>query len=278
MEPFVLESNASGANFSPVAPLRQNISDRAKDKTVQVKPDWFKEIKEQLENENADIWRNQRLLWQMIFLMVEGKQLLRQSNYGRGWRAVPLPRQTDEPVYAYNLLGFYSDGIKAKWSQSRTDVVWRASNDSDQSIGAAKVATMVHDYYARKLYTPTFLQTEAMMAQCGKYARYYYYSDDADRKARVPVTETQQVQFGESAWMCAECGEGGVESELAPGPNANPLCSYCGSPFIEMEPVEPLEVEAVMGYQEKNIGDIVVESVPAFELKHDLGKSPQDSP
>ena len=278
MEPFVLESNASGENLSPAAPLRQNISDRAKDKTVQVKPDWFKEIKEQLENENADIWRNQRLLWQMIFLMVEGKQLLRQSNYGRGWRAVPLPRQTDEPVYAYNLLGFYSDGIKAKWSQSRTDVVWRASNDSDQSIGAAKVATMVHDYYARKLYTPTFLQTEAMMAQCGKYARYYYYSDEADRKARVPVTEAQQVQFGESAWMCAECGEGGVESELAPGPDGNPLCSYCGSPFIEMEPVEPLEVEAVTGYQEKNIGDIVVESVPAFELKHDLGKSPQDSP
>jgi len=278
MEPFVLESNATGENLSPSAPLRQNITDKARDKTVQVKPDWFKEIKEQLENENADIWRNQRLLWQMIFLMVEGKQLLRQSNYGRGWRAVPLPRQTDEPVYAYNLLGFYSDGIKAKWSQSRTDVVWRASNDSDQSNGAAKVATMVHDYYARKLYTPTFLQTEAMMAQCGKYARYYYYSDEAERKARVPVTEPQTVQFGESAWMCAECGEGGVESELQASPDGTPACPYCGSPFIETEEVEPLEVETVTGYQEKNIGDIVVESVPAFELKHDLGKSPQDSP
>jgi hypothetical protein len=37
-------------------------------------------------------------------------------------------------------------------------------------------------------------------------------------------------------------------------------------------------VEAVTGYEEKNIGDIVVECVPAFELKHDLGKSPQESP
>ena len=278
MEPFGLESNASGENLSPVAPLRQNLQDKARDKTTQVKAEWFKEIKRQLEDENADIWRNQRLLWQMIFLMVEGKQLLRQSNYGRGWRAVPLPRQTDEPVYAYNILGFYSDGIKAKWSQSRTDIVWRASNDSDQSIGAAKVATMVHDYYARKLYTPTFLQTEAMMAQCGKYARYYYYSDEAERKARLPVTETQQVQFGEGSWLCAECGEGGVESELAQGVDGSPSCPYCGSPFVEVQPVEPLEVEAVTGYEEQNIGDIVVESVPAFELKHDLGKSPQESP
>lgn len=278
MKPFELESNGTGENLSPAAPLRQNLADKARDKTVQVKPDWFKEIKQQLEDENADIWRNQRLLWQMLFLMIEGKQLLRQSNYGRGWRAVPLPRQTDEPVYAYNVLGFYSDGIKAKWSQSRTDVVWRASNDSDQSMGAAKVATMVHDYYARKLYTPTFLQTEAMMAQCGKYARYYYYSDDAERKGRFPVTETQQVAFGESTWMCPECGDGGAESELTPSPDGTPLCPACGSPFVEVEQAEPLEVEAVTGYEEKNIGDIVVECVPAFELKHDLGKSPQESP
>jgi hypothetical protein len=88
---------------------------------------------------------------------------------------------------------------------------------------------MVHDYYARKLYTPTFLQTEAMMAQCGKYARYYYYSDEADRKARVPVTEAQQVQFGESAWTCAECGEGGVESELQhPDLTATPCARIAG--------------------------------------------------
>lgn len=278
MKPFVLESNLTGENLSPEAPLRENLADKARDRTVQVKPDWFKDIYNQLDNENNDIWRNQRLLWQMIFLMIEGKQLLRQSNYGRGWRAVPLPRQTDEPVYAYNALGFYSDNIKAKWAQSKTDVVWRASNDSDQSIGAAKVATMVHDYYSRKLYTPTFLQTEAMMAQCGKYARYYYYSEDADRKARVPVTETQEMQFGESAWMCPDCGEGGSESELMAGPDGMPACPACGSPNLEIEQVEPLEVETVTGYQEKNIGDIVVESVPAFELKHDIGKSPQDSP
>ena len=278
MKPFTLESNASGDNLSPANPLQQNIADKARDRTVQVKPDWFKEIKQQLEDENADIWRNQRLLWQMIFLMIEGKQLLRQSNYGRGWRAVPLPRQTDEPVYAYNVLGFYSDSIKAKWAQSQTDVIWRASNDSDQSTGAAKVATMVHDYYKRKLYTPTFLQTEAMMAQCGKYCRYYYYSEEAERTGRFPITDTQQIQFGESAWMCAECGDGGTESELQTAPDGNPACPACGSPFIEIEPAEPLEVETVTGYEEKNIGDIVVESIPAFELKHDLGKSPQESP
>lgn len=275
---FNLATNNGQPNLAPLAPLEKNIEDRAKDKTTQVTPEWFKQTKAKLEQESADIWRTQHLLWQMTFLFVEGKQLLRQSSYSKSWRAVPLPRQTDEPVYAYNLIGFYSDGIKAKWTQSQTDVIWRAANDSDPAIGAAKVASKVHDYYSRKLYTQNFRQTEAMLAQCGKYARYYYYSDIAERKARMPVTEAVPVQMGEGSWMCGDCGNAGAESELMPDEMGQPLCPACGSPNVDVETVEPVEVEAVTGYEETNIGDIVVESVPAFELKHDLSCSPQDSP
>lgn len=266
-------------NLAPFMPLKENFEEKARDKSTQVGPDWFKKVYQSLSQENSDIWKNQHLIWQMIFLFIEGKQLLRQSTYGKGWRAVPLPRQTDEPVYAYNLIGFYSDGIKAKWTQSQTDVIWRAQNDSDQAIGAAKVATKVHDYYSRKLYNNTFRQTEAMLAQCGKYARYFYYSEQAERKARVPMIEPQQVQMGEGSWMCADCGAGGAESELQPNPTTEtPICPNCGSPNVDLEQVEPVEVEAVTGYEDKNVGDIVCETVPAFELKHDLSCSPQDSP
>lgn len=258
--------------------LQANMLEKVKDRTTQVGPDWFRKTWLGLDQENADIWKNQHLLWQMIFLMIEGKQLLRQSSYGKGWRSISLPRQTDEPVYALNVLGFYSDGIKAKWTQSKTDVIWRASNDSDQAIGAAKVATKVHDYYSRKLYNNYFLQTEAMLAQCGKYARYYYYTNEAERKARIPKVEPVPMQFGEGAWMCADCGEGGAESELGQSPDGMPICPYCGSPNVDVEQVEPVEVETVTGTEEVNIGDIVCEAVPAFELKHDLSCAPQDSP
>jgi hypothetical protein len=189
--------------------LRQNLADKARDKTVQVKPDWFKEIKQQLEDENADIWRNQRLLWQMLFLMIEGKQLLRQSNYGRGWRAVPLPGRPMSRSMRITSLGFIR--TESRQSGLNLERTWfgEPPTSSDQSMGAAKVATMVHDYYARKLYTPTFLQTEAMMAQCGKYARYYYYSDDAERKGRFPVTRHSRLLLVNQPGCVLNAGDGG---------------------------------------------------------------------
>lgn len=302
----------------------RSIQDRAQDTSKSVDSDWFLKTKGELLGENANVWKNQTLLWEMIFLFIEGKQLLRQSRYGRGWRSAPLPYSTDAPVYALNLVGFYSDNIKAKWTQSNTDVNWRPTSDADESIGAAKAAQMIHDFYKRKLYTPNFRQTEAMLAQCGKYARYYFMSDDQKRKARRPKVTKQQVDFP-GAWFCADCGEGG-DGSLSPPPTMDqngymsasgpvpahdevgewaageelphppeleamegtaeaehlgvpaPACPACGSPNVEQEGGQPLEVEALEGYEEFEVGDICCENVPAFELKHDLAKNPQDSP
>ncbi len=55
-------------------------------------------------------------------------------------------------------------------------------------------------------------------------------------------------------------------------------CPACGSTNAEAETIEPLEVQTLEGYEQIKQGDIICESVPAFELKHDLGCSPEDSP
>lgn len=266
-------------NLAPAKPLERAFADREKQKEAfKAGSDWFKKTFTRLSSENETIWRSQYLLWQMQFLMIEGKQLLRQSTHGNTWRAIPLPQKTDQPVYAINLLGFYTDALRAKMTQSQTDIVWRSANDSDESIGAAKAATKLHEYYSRILYTNDFKQTEALMSLCGKYIRYYYYSKDATRIARVPKTEMQQMAFGNGAWMCANCGSGGEVPELQPGPDGLPLCPYCGSPDLQVEEPPTSEIEAQVGWEEKNVGDIVVEAIPPFEVKHDLTCNPQDSP
>lgn len=73
-----------------------------------------------------------------------------------------------------------------------------------------------------------------------------------------------------------EGGRGGI-SGMAEG-GMSTTCPECGSPNAEVEQAEPLEIETIQGYEELEHGDIVCETVPAFELKHDLAELPQDSP
>src|SRR5215471_14312737 len=208
-------SYSDAPNMAPGQPLQKAANEQASDQSVWIDDpvDWLKTLKKELQDENQSVWKDQVLLWEMIFLFIEGKQLLKRSRYGTGWRAVPLPDRTDSPVYSLNLVGFYSDNIKAKWTASNTDVKWRPSSDADQATGTSKACTHVQGFYERKLYTQTFRQNEAMHAQCGKYARYYYYSKDVKSYGRRPKVEQQQVQFGGS-YLCPDCGSAGMASEL----------------------------------------------------------------
>ena len=336
-------AHTDAPNLAPADNLKQNLEQQARDNSIQIEPDWFKKIKKELESEDKATWDDETLSWALVFNMIEGRQLLKRAKYGAGWRAAPLPDRTDIPVYGYNLTGFYSENIKAKWTQSSTDIRWRPSRETDDAIGATKAGQTAHDHYKRRLYTQSFKQMEALLAQCGKYARYYYYTDEVKSYGRRPVTGTEQVQFGESGYFCADCGssgpmptdplaqsaagggaglpqagavegssaqvpaaQGGLNGEngsggippagrqdilhgqgdmlgSAPGmdeglDSQSATCPDCGSPNIDTQQAEPLEVETIQGYEDIEHGDIVCENVPAFELKHDLSELPQDSP
>jgi len=319
-------------NLAPIQGLTQNLEQQKQDNSILIEPDWFKKQKATLEAEDKATWDDETLSWALVFNMIEGRALLKRAKYGNGWRPAPLPDRTDIPVYGYNLCGFYSENIKAKWTQSSTDIRWRPSRETDDAIGATKGGQIAHDHYKRKLYTQSFKQMEALLAQCGKYARYYYYTDEVKSYGRRPITGTEQVQFGDPSYFCADCGSSGplplvsavgnppndrssampdmAESDNAGIPLASSssvpqdmgsavvlpdagmaiedaggnvsdgaqVCPDCGSPNIDIQQPEPLEVESVQGYENTEHGDIVCETVPAFELKHDLSELPQDSP
>ena len=336
-------AKADGPNFAPTMGLERSLDEASRDQSVFVKADWFKKESARLQREDEDTWKEQALLWGLIYNMMEGRQIGRRGRNGQ-WRWMPLPERTDSPVHALNLVGFYSGNIKAKWTQSSTDVRWRPTRDTDDATGAAKGAQVAFDYYKRRLYTGTFRQTEAMLAQAGKYARYFYYSDEAKGYARRPKYGTATVGFGGGAYFCADCGssgeigggvqpssaempyggagglgmvagtqpqgedvrlepphlgreaspdgvlEGGIPQAGAPDAGGGPLdaglwpeaagivCPDCGSPNVEIESAPPVEVQTLEGYEEYETGDLCVETVPCFELKHDLGCAPHESP
>lgn len=197
-------------NLAPADDLLRNAQQNAADRSVEIEPDWFSDIKAQLQDEEKSTWEAQQLLWALIFLVIEGKTLLKKAKYGNGWRYPELPDRTDTPVYGFNFAGFYSENIKAKWTNSDTDIRWRPMRDTDDAIGATKGAQNVRDFLKRKLYTQDFKQTEALLAQAGKYARYYYFTDREKSYARRPRIEPQQIQLGESSYFCAECGSSGI--------------------------------------------------------------------
>jgi hypothetical protein len=361
-------------NLAAAEGLRGPIERQRQDTSIEVEPEWFRKTRKELEQEDKETWDNETLKWALVFSFCEGRHLLKRAKYGHGWRPAPLPERTDLPVYGFNLTGFYSENIKAKWAQSTTDIMWRPARETDDAIGMSKAGTAVHEHYARKLYTNAFRQMEALLAQCGKYARYYYYTDEVKENARRPRIEQRTIQFGESTFYCPDCGssdvlpakpalesngsaapvqsmaslgegayapnvplgsgEAGVASRgsasarglngpaaldvaqanvgglneqsktatsitenipTLPGYNAGvgaladtshtfdggglaTPCPVCRSPNAELMPAEPFNVEAVAGYDEVETGSIVCEPVPAFELKHDLGELPQDSP
>lgn len=189
--------------------LMQNMRQQASDRSVEITDEWFDEIKEKLESEEKSTWEAEWLQCALVFLVIEGKTLLRKAKYGKGWRYPGLPERTDLPVYGFNYTGFYSEALKAQWTNSNTDIRWRPQRDEDNAQGAARAAQNVASDLKRKLDTNEYKQTEALLAQCGKYARYSYYTNKKKGYARRPKYETQQLQFGESSFLCPDCGAGG---------------------------------------------------------------------
>jgi hypothetical protein len=202
-------------NLAPSEELLRNAQENAGDNSVEIEPEWFEQTRNDYEQEEKPTWEGQQLLWALIFLVIEGKTLLRRAKYGNGWRYPELPARTDTPVYGFNFTGFYSENIKAKWTSSNTDIRWRPQRDSDDALGATKAAQRVRDYLRRRIYTQSFKQLEALLAQCGKYARYYYYTEKEKSYGRRPRIEPQEMQLGESNYFCADCGGSGPLQPMA---------------------------------------------------------------
>lgn len=208
--------------LTPAAGLAENVRQRAQRPHTPV-ADFVKLLQataKKLKREKEQVWRDKDLLTQVIYLYVENKGLFRRGK--NGIRVLPMPERSDSPVYSFGVTGFYADNIKAKWTNSNTDVKFRPARDVEDAIGAADGYDTVHEHYRRRIYDAYFKQRESTFALCGRYTRYFYYSDEAKGYERRPRIGQQELQLSEGAYYCADCGNAGSLGELGGMPGVGP--------------------------------------------------------
>lgn len=258
---------------------------------------WVSERYDCLSKEDQDVWRDIYAACHLVCLFYEGKQLLRRSTFGSGWRVYGTIQDTGQGnIRSINLTRFYVDNIVVKWTQSSADLIVRPSRDTDEAQGAARAADVLIEHYENEWYTPTFRQNEARLAVLtGNFFRRIYYSQKKKATARRPQIEKRTIGGGAGSGYCADCGYTGSPDEFSagagigvqgmatanaqlPGAVAVPACPHCGSEAVEIEQVPEVEIDAVVGKQEFEVGDLVCQSVPIFNVQFDVTGPLEDSP
>lgn len=302
----------SGPNLAP----RLDQSKAETPKTPQPFQEWIKETTAKLERVNLDTWRELHLVWLLLNLYIEGKQMLRKRHRGFGFDVIPMPDSTAASVREQNKLGFYSQVLMSKWVSSRTKVEGVATDDSEESQELARLVEAILEDLQEGVYSEAFRQREAIGGQvCGSYARYFYYDGEADGGyTQEAITNESDVKLGEDSAQCLDCGYAGLATDFGSpfdGVNesagsayiadeSNPLgdyrasevepagngsngglgatCPQCGSSFIQVDEMPAAKVVNIAGYQKKRVGKVVGKTVPYTRVRHEVGQSLEDSP
>lgn len=227
-----------GPNLAP----QLDESKRATPKEQKPFPEWVKETTARLERTNQEIWRELHLVWMLVNLYIEGKQMLRKRHRGFGFDVIPYPDTTAASVREQNKLGFYSRALMAKWVSSRTKVEATGADDTEEAQEASRVAECLLDALQEDIYGEVFRQREAIGGQvCGAYARYFYYDEGADGGyTKEPILDEQQVKLGDDIGACLECGYSGSANEfISPAmPSGDPARDALNAQFGHDEVAE----------------------------------------
>lgn len=79
----------------------------------------------------------------------------------------------------------------------------------------------------------------------------------------TPAHEAAEVPEAPET-MAEEAAEGPVSAPVAP------MCPACGSDVVQMTPVEPVSFHQVTGYEEKQVGDLDIQSPSLYNLRYDV--------
>lgn len=285
---------ADAPNLAPADGLQQYLDSAGQAQ----KPfaEWVKSTTDRLERQDSIIWDELTLVWQLINLFIEGKQILRRRHRGLGWDVIPLPESTTANVREQNKLGFYFRVLQSKWTASRTKVDAVAGDDKDESIESAKAADVWLSAIEPTIYTERFRQEESVAAPVhGTYARYFYYDKDADGGyGQKPITQQSNIKLGADTSECFDCGYVGSPAEFSNGSSAlvgsdqampggavagvPERCPQCGFGTIQTTQATEQPIETVTGTEPYKLGNLRGISVPYSQIRHEISCSLEDSP
>lgn len=275
-------------NFAPLKPLTE-LQRGAR------RPDSYiaKAIKERFDyfhRKDTNIFREICNVGQLINLFANGKHFLMRNPIDGSWGALPLKDSGPSSQRALNIMRNLVQNLLGKWENSNPDIIIRPGRNLDTVISAAKAADTVNNYYERDFYNHWFSQQEGLLGMTfGTYIDRYRF-DDAKVSMSVisEIFEQKEVTLGQGIAWCAECGASGAPEQFQP-PQAAPTlggdgplmrqgqCPHCGSTAVDIQRAPSGTIPSVAGQQQRQIGDLVCETLPLPACRWDLAKRPEES-
>lgn len=281
-----------GANLAPLEPILQ-----LRDGATQVSHYLQKAIQERFlhfKNLEAKTRNNMLLTAELIANFIEGKQILAPKPYGAGWMVIKPTRDDATTKRVMNLTRFYARNCLVKWMLSNPQVMPKPGNDRDESIAAAKGASVVLPYYAKKFFTPWENWQQGL--ECLTFGTYIErFRHDPMIKGNTAIREImqdQEVPFGTGYGYCGECQYAGEAQEFQSGetqygmdpaggyddstdsfnlqPQSVESCPKCGSPAVQVEQPPTGVVSNAVGQEQVELGDLKYERLSMAQCYWDF--------
>jgi hypothetical protein len=234
----------------------------------------FKQENDKLFNRQIDYWRAHFDKGTRHELIYEGHQTL----VPRGGGLFDVRKVRDHHrIYQINRLQPYSDEQTAMWMAINPKIRISLLTDDQETIQRKLDAfNNLSDHFDYLHITPEFIQCIAKHAQF--WAAYHcevWFDTDGEKgreyKKRYKTLSEPPRQMG----LCLQCD---TVSEH-PMDAAPPVCPGCGSPYLELTPLQGYDgVEVPAGEGWEKAGEVEMAFDPSFAVRYSLTRGPELSP
>lgn len=264
-----------GVNYAPLEPL---LKLGQKDSKQHYLCDALKERYRHFWNIESTTWREMATAGEMVGHFLAGDQLIERDPFSGGWLIIRPQRQDGASQRAMNMMQYYVTNCLTKWKQSNPNVVAKAAKDDDRAIAAAKAADVIVDHYEAQFYKAWFTLQEALQALTfGTYINRLRYDPGIQGAVGLrEVVENRTLQVGEGAGYCGDCEHSAPAADFsqvaAENAEGMPICPKCGSDAVLVEPPATEEVPSIVGVEQVQLGDIILDTLPLLSCRFDLRK------
>lgn len=264
-------------NFAPVKPLEDAKSTLRTGGSSSLSA-IFREIKQEIQNDSEEAWREHIEMGRTISLFRAGKLIMKRDLSGAGYVFLkPLSGGRDRsnfPLFPQN-----SETLKAKWTKARPLVNARHFGDGYRAeIQTAEINRVIKNYF-KDIFTPEYELNEALSAQdFGTYITQFFYDDQLNQIRQLsPILQNKKQVLMSGYGACYACPFEGAPEDFQTGALV-PQCPKCGSHRLtKMIPETVADQQQIVDVEEITQGDITGALRPFPACKYDLRVLPQHS-
>lgn len=223
----------------------------------------------QIDNENTQEEALRFKKWAKNRAFYRGNQRGFWNNKSKKWESIDTDSLAPSDASLLVVNNQFRPQVKTlskEFSRSLTRIRTNPLSDSQDATMASRFADALLKYHQPKALSESQRQLEAKyMLLCGNAFRYIYYSKKAPSTVvDVPIIGKKVLPMFEYS-VCTDCGYESENKEEA-------QCKNCGGILEDITSPEKI-VDAIIGYDKKNAGDVVIEVVDPVEIKMWAGAS-----